>query len=52
MPHGFFTIEQFKPKTRGGKPQWLPIAHGPKAFMRDKGKYPDKTTRKDAKGAE
>ena len=32
MPYGFFTIEQFKPKTPNakptrGKPQWLPVAH-------------------------
>ena len=27
MPHGFFTIEQWKPKKRGGKPQWTAVAH-------------------------
>jgi len=25
MPHGFFTVEQWKPPKRGEKPQWVPI---------------------------
>jgi hypothetical protein len=27
MPHGFFTIEQWKPPKRGRKPQWIAVAH-------------------------
>jgi hypothetical protein len=27
MPHGFFTIEQWKPPKRGAKPAWIPILH-------------------------
>ena len=27
MPYGFFTLEQFKPARRGGKSQWVPVAH-------------------------
>src|SRR4051812_38075821 len=27
MPQGFYTIEQWKPRRRGGKPQWVAVAH-------------------------
>ena len=27
MAQGFFTIEQWKPRKRGAKPEWLPILH-------------------------
>ena len=27
MPHGFYTIEQWKPRKRGGKAQWVVVAH-------------------------
>jgi len=27
MPHGFFTLEQFKPARRGGKSRWVAVAH-------------------------
>ena len=27
MPHGFFTIEQWKPRRRRGAAEWVAIAH-------------------------
>jgi hypothetical protein len=27
MPHGFFTIEQWKPPSRGAKPAWVAVQH-------------------------
>jgi hypothetical protein len=27
MPHGFFTVEQWKPAKRGAKPAWVPVLH-------------------------
>jgi hypothetical protein len=27
MPHGFFTIEQWKPDKRSGEPAWVAVAH-------------------------
>jgi hypothetical protein len=27
MPHGFYTIEQWKPVRSGAKPEWLAVAH-------------------------
>jgi len=27
MPYGFFTIEQWKPRKRGGAPEWVAVAH-------------------------
>ena len=27
MPHGFFTIEQWKPKKRGGASEWVAVVH-------------------------
>jgi hypothetical protein len=27
MPHGFFTIEQWKPPSRGAKPAWVAVLH-------------------------
>ena len=27
MPHGFFTIEQWKPRKRGGEAEWIAVAH-------------------------
>jgi len=27
MPHGFFTVEQWKSAGSGGAPQWAPVKH-------------------------
>jgi len=27
MPHGFFTIEQWKQPASGAEPRWFPVAH-------------------------
>ena len=27
MPHGFFTVEQWKPRRRGGRAEWVAILH-------------------------
>ena len=27
MPYGSFTIEQWKPRKRRGKPEWITVAH-------------------------
>src|SRR4051812_47841312 len=27
MPHGFFTIEQWKPRKRGDDPEWVAVEH-------------------------
>ena len=27
MPYGFFTIEQWKPRKRGAKAEWVAVAH-------------------------
>jgi hypothetical protein len=27
VPHGFFTVEQWKPPKVGAKPQWIPVLH-------------------------
>ena len=27
MPHGFFTVEQWKPRRRGGRPEWVAVLH-------------------------
>ena len=27
MPHGFFTIEQWKPRKRGGTSEWVEVVH-------------------------
>jgi hypothetical protein len=27
MPHGFFTIEQWKPRKRRGAPEWVAVEH-------------------------